>query len=130
VDPVDERECNSVDILVDFRDPAHASVTLYAADLIPQPQPQPQGQTSAAATAGDSDGNGNGGSRGYGYRLKSYCTPLLVDLDLHAAGGGGYLAFLSHTKLSGFGHVKVEITPPNRVAQIDLSRIIEKRTTT
>ena len=62
-----------------------------------------------------------------GYTFKTYCTPLMAGIDLNAAGGGGYLAFLTHTKLSGFGSLKVEITPPNRVAEIDLSRVLEKK---
>ena len=62
-----------------------------------------------------------------GYTFKTYCTPLVAGIDLNAAGGGGYLAFLTHTKLSGFGSLKVEITPPNRVAEIDLSRVLEKK---
>ena len=89
----------SVDILVDFRDPAAAHVSLYGVDTVLTPA---------------------------GPTRSSFCTPLLTGLDLAAAGGGGYLAVLTHTKLSGFGHLKVEVTPPNRVGQVDLSRTLQK----
>jgi len=89
----------SVDILVDFRDPAAAHVSLYGVDTVLTPA---------------------------GPTRSSFCTPILTGLDLAAAGGGGYLAVLTHTKLSGFGHVKVEVTPPNRVGQVDLSRTLQK----
>lgn len=108
--------CNSVDVLVDFRDPSNASVTLFGADL------------TLSLGAGDATTGDDTRSSGSGYSFKTYCTPLMAGVDLKAAGGGGYLAFLTHTKLSGFGSVKVEITPPNRVAEIDLSRVLEKST--
>ena len=108
--------CNSVDILVDFRDPSNATITLFGADLTLSP--------SAGGAKSDADAR----SGASGYTLKTYRTPLLAGIDLNAAGGGGYLAFLTHTKLSGFGSLKVEMTPPNRVSEIDLSRILEKKT--
>jgi hypothetical protein len=107
--------CSSVDILVDFRDTSNATITLFGADLTLFP------------STGDATGNAVARSGVGGYTFKTYCTPLVAGIDLNAAGGGGYLAFLTHTKLSGFGSLKVEITPPNRVAEIDLSRVLEKK---
>lgn len=108
--------CNSVDILVDFRDTSNASITLFGADL------------TLTLGAGDPTIGDDAQSSGSGYTFKTYSTPLMAGIDLNEAGGGGYLAFLTHTKLSGFGSVKVEITPPNRVAEVDLSRVLEKST--
>lgn len=92
----------AVDVLVDFRDPSNATVRLYAADIA----------ADIAAGAGG------------GLVRRPYTQELLSLVLEDGAAGGGHLAILTHTKLSGFGQVGVRLTPPQHVQDVDLARML------
>jgi hypothetical protein len=62
-------------------------------------------------------------------RRRSYCVQLLHSLELgfdgSGAADGGFLALMSHSKLSGFGQVTVSVTPPQEVLSLDLSKMLQ-----
>ena len=94
--PIDEMNESEpcIDVLVDFYDANEASIWAFGTDV---------------SAAGKKE------------RRVSWAAPILTGLQLQQHGGG-FLAVMTHSKLSSFGHVRIGVTPPQAVAIIDLTR--------